>query len=163
PTKIVSVKSKPDPTVTNGISCMFCHSRGMIDKSDQVRDHAAKNAGAFSAEESRTIRALYPPDKEFKDLLQQDAERFRRAVAATGKAPKQALPYVQRGTAYFDKGDYAQAISDYNSAIALDPRNSGAWNYRGMAHANRAAYEQAIADYSEALRLDPRLAEVYYN
>src|SRR5262249_1223758 len=84
PTKIVSVKNKPDPTVINGISCMFCHARGVIDKADQVRDHAAKNPGAFTEDDARTIRMLYPPAKEFAELLHKDAERFKKAVEATG-------------------------------------------------------------------------------
>ncbi len=84
PTKIVSVKSKPNPTVINGVSCMFCHARGVIEKADQVRDHIAKNPEGFSADDQKTVRALYPPEADFKALLKTDAERFRKAVEATG-------------------------------------------------------------------------------
>ena len=57
PTKIVSVKNRPDPTVINGISCMTCHARGMIDKADQVRAHAEKNAAACVRSSSASKRS----------------------------------------------------------------------------------------------------------
>jgi tetratricopeptide (TPR) repeat protein len=84
PTKIVRVKNRPDPTVINGVSCMTCHARGMIDKADQVRAHADKNVAAFADDDLKTIRALYPPEADFRTLLRADAERFRKAVEATG-------------------------------------------------------------------------------
>jgi tetratricopeptide (TPR) repeat protein len=84
PTKIVSVKNKPDPTVINGVSCMSCHARGLIDKADQIRMHSAKNPSAFSDAEAQTVEALYPPETEFKALLQKDVDRFQNAAEATG-------------------------------------------------------------------------------
>src|SRR5205807_2141695 len=88
------VKNKADPTVINGVSCMFCHARGLIDKTDQIRAHVEKNPGAFSDNEVQLIRALYPPEAEFKTMLQNDAERFRKAVAATGTKLGQMEPIV---------------------------------------------------------------------
>src|SRR5581483_5223157 len=39
PVAIVSDPKQGDRQVANGISCMSCHARGMIDKADQVREH----------------------------------------------------------------------------------------------------------------------------
>jgi hypothetical protein len=85
PTKIVSVKNKPDPTVINGVSCMFCHARGMIDKADQVRGHVDKNRSAFSETDVKTILALYPPESEMKSWLTRDAERFSQGRGGHGR------------------------------------------------------------------------------
>jgi tetratricopeptide (TPR) repeat protein len=82
PTRIVSVKNKPNPVVLNGVSCMFCHARGMIDKSDQIRAHVEKNP--FAPAVARTVQELYRPEAEFRSLLKKDAEQFARAVEATG-------------------------------------------------------------------------------
>jgi tetratricopeptide (TPR) repeat protein len=84
PVQIVSVKNKPDPRVINGISCMFCHSRGLIDKADQIRGHALNNPQAFADVDIKTIRALYPEEKRFSAWLREDTERFQTAVEATG-------------------------------------------------------------------------------
>src|SRR5262245_46714457 len=64
PTTIVSDPKRPDRAVENGLSCMSCHSRGIIEKTDQVRAHVVKNSEAFSKAASEAIFALYPePDK----------------------------------------------------------------------------------------------------
>lgn len=84
PTSIVSDPRRPDRAVENGLSCMSCHARGMIEKADQVRDHVLKNADAFPKADLETIKTLYPPRKDFVELLKKDAQRFQEAVARTG-------------------------------------------------------------------------------
>jgi tetratricopeptide (TPR) repeat protein len=84
PTAIVSDPRRPDRAVENGLSCMSCHARGMIEKTDQVRDHVLKNADAFATADLETIKALYPPRKDFAELLTKDAQRFQDAVSRTG-------------------------------------------------------------------------------
>ncbi|MBY0527314.1 MAG: tetratricopeptide repeat protein [Gemmataceae bacterium] len=260
PTKIVSVKNRPDPTVINGVSCMSCHVRGVIDKADQVRAHVEKNPGAFSELDAKAIRSLYPPQAELRTLLRQDAERFRKAVEATGskvaatepivalaarfeseldlstaaaeanlpadtllagletssplaqrlgalrveggtvqravfvetfdelvrhfhlgrslrvldqniaaatavirKQPASAAVYVQRGNAYFDKGEFDRARADYSEAIRRNDRDAVAYRNRGMTYAQQGDSGRAIADYDEALRWAPRHAATYHN
>src|SRR5262249_6287373 len=84
PTAIVSDPRRPDRAVENGLSCMSCHHHGMIEKADQVRDHVLQNADAFAKADLETIKALYPPRKDFTELLKKDAQRLQDAVARTG-------------------------------------------------------------------------------
>jgi tetratricopeptide (TPR) repeat protein/mono/diheme cytochrome c family protein len=84
PTAIVSDPKRPDRAVENGLSCMSCHARGMIEKADQVRGHVLSNPGAFAAADVETVRALYPPGERFAALIREDARRFQAAVAQTG-------------------------------------------------------------------------------
>ncbi len=84
PTAIVSDPRRPDRAVENGLSCMSCHARGIIEKNDQVRAHVLKNAGAFSEGTMETLLALYPPVDKMTALMKADAKRFQDAVAKTG-------------------------------------------------------------------------------
>jgi hypothetical protein len=89
PTAIVtdkeSVKKNLAPDVVNGISCMRCHARGMIEKADEIREHVLKNRKAFGDAADR-IQALYKSREELDEFLHQDVARFRRAVnRAMGK------------------------------------------------------------------------------
>jgi tetratricopeptide (TPR) repeat protein len=84
PVRIVSDPRRPDRAVENGLSCMSCHARGMIEKVDQVRDHVLKNARAFSKTDLATVQALYPPRDKFLALLREDGRRFQEAVKKTG-------------------------------------------------------------------------------
>jgi FKBP-type peptidyl-prolyl cis-trans isomerase/DNA-directed RNA polymerase subunit RPC12/RpoP len=84
PLAIVSDPKQKDRAVVNGISCMSCHSQGMLFKNDQVRDAVLKAEDGYSADELALIKRLYPPREEFDKLLQEDAGRFKKALEATG-------------------------------------------------------------------------------
>jgi tetratricopeptide (TPR) repeat protein len=101
PTAIVSDPRRPDRAVENGLSCMSCHARGLIEKNDQVREHVLKNARAFTREDVDSVTALYPPREKFTELLRADAERFQEAVARTG-APLSATEPVAALAARFE-------------------------------------------------------------
>ena len=83
-TAIVSDPKRPDRAVEAGVSCMYCHVRGILPKADQIRDHVGKNPKAFSRADAELIRALYVPETKMKALMDEDAERFRKAVEKTG-------------------------------------------------------------------------------
>jgi WD40 repeat protein len=84
PTAIVSDPKRPDRAVEVGISCINCHAVGINPKTDQIRAHVAKNAKAFNRADAELIRALYVPEAKMKALMEEDAERFRKAVEKTG-------------------------------------------------------------------------------
>ena len=84
PINVVSDPKQSDRSVVNGVSCMSCHNQGMIVKADQVRAHVEKNPEGFTKAEADSIKALYPVKADFEKVLKEDAERFRKAVEASG-------------------------------------------------------------------------------
>jgi hypothetical protein len=84
PLTIVSDPRRPDRAVANGISCMTCHVRGLIPKSDQIRRHVERNAQAFEHTELQTIRALYPTDEKLVTLFTLDNRRYANAARQVG-------------------------------------------------------------------------------
>jgi tetratricopeptide (TPR) repeat protein/cytochrome c553 len=70
--------------VINGISCMSCHDKGMKDKDDEIRAHVLASPTAFTEDEKDKVLALYPEKAVFRKLLEEDAERFRKACEKTG-------------------------------------------------------------------------------
>jgi formylglycine-generating enzyme required for sulfatase activity/mono/diheme cytochrome c family protein len=111
PTDIVSTRKRP-PTVINGISCMECHGKGMIDKVDQVREHVQNSAEGFTEAEKESILALYPAPKEFLALLRRDAERFRKAVARTGAPLTATEPVAALADRYEAEIDLPMAAAE---------------------------------------------------
>ncbi|HVS36188.1 MAG TPA: c-type cytochrome domain-containing protein [Gemmataceae bacterium] len=83
-TAIVSDPKRPDRAVDAGVSCMSCHARGINPKDDQIRDHVAKNPKFFKRTDAETIRALYVPKEKMRALMEEDSERFRKALEKTG-------------------------------------------------------------------------------
>lgn len=73
-----------------------------------------------------------------------------------------AATYVNRGITYGSKGQYDQAISDFNKALEINPTLTQAYVNRGIAYGLKGQHDQAISDYNKALELDPRNAGAYY-
>src|SRR5262249_50325574 len=81
---IVSDPKRPDRAVEAGLSCMYCHARGILVKDDQLRAHVRKNAKAFSRSDAELVEALYPVAKKMRQRMEEDTQRFQKAVARTG-------------------------------------------------------------------------------
>jgi mono/diheme cytochrome c family protein len=107
PSDIVSDPRRPDRAVETGLSCMTCHTRGLIPKADQVRAHLQKNQQGFSAADAATIKALYPPAPALRALLEEDSERFVKALAKAGVRPDDPEPV-------------AAVVDRYEAALDLD-------------------------------------------
>ena len=82
PINIVSNPAASDPTVRNGLSCFGCHTEGMKTFEDEVRTVIESNtAPAYDKEQA--LR-LYVEQSEMDALLQEDTDRYRGALEATG-------------------------------------------------------------------------------
>src|SRR5262249_2544419 len=85
PLTIVRDTRQSDSAVVTGISCMSCHVRGLIPKTDQVRELASK-ADVFPKKVTATVLALYPEPGQWEKLIEEDNARFLQAVQSTGAA-----------------------------------------------------------------------------
>lgn len=79
----------------------------------------------------------------------------------TVKTDKDAVAYINRGSAYYKKEQYDAAASDYTRAIELDPKDAVAYNKRGIAYYREGEYDAAINDITKAIKLDPKYAVAY--
>ncbi len=68
--------------------------------------------------------------------------------------------YLLRGNANFDIGNTTDALSDFTSAIAINPKL--VTTRRGVAFFNLKQYEQAIKDFDKAVELEPTDSTAYY-
>ncbi len=74
-----------------------------------------------------------------------------------------ATEYYNYGAAYYKKGDYTNAIINWNSAISQDsdsaaevtPYLARAYGKRGAAAYLKGEYDKAIKDFEESLKLEP--------
>ena len=65
--------------------------------------------------------------------------------------------------AFYEQGDWDEAISSYSEVLRRDPRDATSYVCRGCAYERKGRSDLAISDYSEALRLDPNNAYAYGN
>jgi tetratricopeptide (TPR) repeat protein len=91
----------------------------------------------------------------FRDSLNQTIEQV--------PALDRSIVHFYRGTAYAAKGDYNQAIADYDQTIKLKPDLVVAYHNRGVAYYSKGDYNRALADSDQAIKLKPDYAEAYNN
>ena len=65
--------------------------------------------------------------------------------------------------AFQQRGEYRQAIENYDGAIELDPQNPVFYNNRGTTKAALGEFRGAIADLDKAIELNPQYAAAYNN
>jgi hypothetical protein len=85
--------------------------------------------------------------------LEQAAEYYSEYLRTH---PTSAWAHNLRGWTRYEKGEYDDALADYDAAIRLDPRDAVAYNNRGGIRQKKGEYEKALADYNETIRVDPR-------
>jgi tetratricopeptide (TPR) repeat protein len=76
--------------------------------------------------------------------------------------PDSASGHFNLGNYYKDI-DLALAQIEWEKSVALEPRNSRAWNQLGTVHLLRGEIEAAESNYLRALREKPGDAEAHYN
>ena len=64
--------------------------------------------------------------------------------------------YTDRGWVYLHLKANEQAISDFNSALALNPVYARAYARRGQAYRYLKDYQHAMSDYDRAIELNPQ-------
>jgi tetratricopeptide (TPR) repeat protein len=87
------------------------------------------------------------------------------AVIQTGRQliDRLATAYNNRGVAYRLKGQYDDAIKDFDEAIRLRSTFANAFNNRAVAYRNKGDLDHALEDYGEAIRLRPDYIPAFYN
>ena len=58
--------------------------------------------------------------------------------------------HIIRGLAYAEKGEFDQAISDYNMTLEINPRFADGYYGRGLAYYSRKEYDKSWDDIKKA-------------
>lgn len=74
------------------------------------------------------------------------------------------------GDAYFNKGEYPEAVNEYTEDLEFNPNDVRMLYNRGRANEEQGNYEEAMVDYEKALEVEPNnfqvllsLSNVHYN
>jgi tetratricopeptide (TPR) repeat protein len=76
-------------------------------------------------------------------------------------AKQRAVAHVNRGIAYYDRGELEKALADYSSAIRVDPKNAEAHHNRADVRLRMGDLENAISDYGQAIALNPNFSSAH--
>ena len=122
------------------------------------------------------------PEPDPPELTRQAQRHFRRGQlkAATKKAkqarrvnpnhvPAQDLlkkikeKHYGRGWTFFDEGNYTKAISEFRSAISIDPNFKEAHCHLGVIYIEKEQYTEAKKALKKAIDIDEEFKEAHFN
>ena len=138
----------------------------LIRHDDYVRDRAARDP-EFARLHRQTASELLDGNDEDRSIamhilkvqLGLSEDEIQALQAARADAPRDAAYFFRFGAYKMGACDYAEAIANFDRAIALDPDNAETYHCRGIAKDGQGDYAGAIADYDRvhrACRLRPR-------
>ena len=65
------------------------------------------------------------------------------------------------GSAHLNKGNYSDAITDFNKVISLKAGSAYPYELRGSAYLGMGDYSNAITDFNKVISLDPNNAAAF--
>ncbi len=77
--------------------------------------------------------------------------------------PQKALAYFSRGLIYDVMNRPADALTNYDRAITLDPKFARVYMNRGLIYTTLGHYDYALDDYNKSVDLDPTFARTFNN
>jgi len=79
------------------------------------------------------------------------------------QSPKSVRAYLNRGSAYQERGDLDHALADYNMVIGLGPIDPITLSNRGLIFEKKGRFDLALANYNLAIKINPSFAGTYCN
>ena len=160
PVQVVRDERRPDAAVVNGLSCMSCHARGMIEKSDEIRRHVVELAPeGFSAGERARVEALYPPERVFLATLRRDGARFAEALEALDVPFAETEPVVTLAEVFEADLGLRQVAAElgmepdaFGRALEVNPDLQRVLASVGAAGVERVVFERSFRTVSCRLR-----------
>jgi tetratricopeptide (TPR) repeat protein/predicted aspartyl protease len=77
------------------------------------------------------------------------------APAEADDTPRDAAGFTRRAAAFLTREEFAKAIADLSSAIALEPGNAALYTDRGLAYLRDRQPILAMADFDQTIKLHP--------
>ena len=105
--------------------------------------------------------------QSFRELRSELEPMLKRRTGEVVKEPEQremeAWEWYDKGLSLYNLGKHHEAITCYDRAIEIDPRDAKSWSNKGIALSDLGKHQEAIACYDKAIEIDPRHAKAWYN
>lgn len=70
---------------------------------------------------------------------------------------------LSEGISYLESSEYNKAISSFEKTLALNPKNTTAWNAKGISFFSLGKFDEAIEAFDASIELDPDSYKPYFN
>lgn len=80
-------------------------------------------------------------------------------MLAEQRALDPSTEWNNKGVAYYQRGEYAEAVEAFQNSIRTRPRAAATWYNLGLAYERLGSVEQAARAYSQAVVVNPDYAK----
>jgi tetratricopeptide (TPR) repeat protein len=99
-----------------------------------------------------------------KNLLEErEANSIKAGDVQVSHSDLSVKVTLLKGSEYYAKRRYNDAIESYNTAIKIDPNNADTWNNKGRALYHLGKYEEAVKCSEKAIEINPNSHQAWYN
>ena len=127
----------------------------------QLYDYPARAAALEKAKtysDRATERERLFIEARYASTIERDsAKRLRLLKELVGKYPDDSKAHAELGDYYSGYGPYQEATSEYEKAVAIDPRFGYAINQLGYEHARTGNFAKAVQCFERYAELNPGL------
>jgi Flp pilus assembly protein TadD len=147
--RVELVPAGPEPWRAGDAECPTTphDALGFIRQGDEHKKRGDRHEHRFQNDQ-----AIEEYDRAIDDYIQ--ARRLQPSLAEELRL-KLAEGHANRGLAWKEKGELAEALADFETAIQLNPRSAGAYVGRAAVWSRRQQIDRAMEDCDTAIRLDP--------
>lgn len=100
-------------------------------------------------------------------VFQENVKNLDAAIGAYQTAfvltPRDIDIYINLGSAFYEKGEYNNALAVYRQAIELEPHNAKIYCNLGYLYWGKGKIDEAIKTYETAIKYDPEYDIAYNN
>ena len=73
-----------------------------------------------------------------------------------------AKKFYKSGEDFYEAGSYTDAITQFTSAVGINPNYKEAYYMRGLSYIQMKEFEKAVDDFNRAVVFDPKNIDLYY-
>ena len=133
-----------------------CHDSADADVAASACKGLIDTAG-LTADDQATIHYKYARALRDKGQPAQAIEHYNRSIELKPAADA----YQHRAIAYYDQGDYPEAVADFDEALKLKPQSAEALNNRAWVYYKAGDADRALQDANRAVQLDGSKAYIW--
>jgi serine/threonine-protein kinase len=106
-----------DFAVRSAVSCMTCHSRGLLQVRDEVRSFVESQRRSYSADDFQAVQELYPTIDQMDGIIETDRQVYQAALTDAG-VPLDVTDPVSGAYLRFDG---RVTLADVAGDLAVEP------------------------------------------
>lgn len=146
-------------TGTLQISSLLSGAEKLSEKAPEVNGNKQINLTFNSNKNSQQYKDSY---NKIERYLMQNCESVKKATRVTetnyDKFSKNeiAMDFYQKAIESSEKGNWKEAIKNYEQALQADPKFIYAWDNLGICYRRTGEYDKALNAYKQSLAIDPK-------